>query len=320
MVRAVGIDGSLALVHTRVGRDYPYLPSTRFNHVVALLRTSEGPLWVDPTTGTLDPTRIPQSLQGAQVLLLAGAVSRLERVPQERHEQTHLRLSTLVHLDAHGQGTQTTRVEESGQIAAASLQAFATLPPAKWSDQIESWFTPAVGTVRVQRSDVPDPQTLTDDLRYAFTAERSFALTSLGEGLLLGSPFQTSSDYGRLDLENRRSTFDASGLRGVWRERVEIHLPDSLRARQLPKSVRLDSPEAVYRLEVTLRDGNVLVLERELEFRPLEVPRERCESLRQFFAKVIDADRCLIVFQGSLKEPAQQSNVRTEVQTLVQDR
>jgi hypothetical protein len=123
-----------------------------------------------------------------------------------------------------------------------------------------------------------------------------------------------------LDLENRRSTFDASGLRGVWRERVEIHLPDSLRARQLPKSVRLDSPEAVYRLEVTLRDGNVLVLERELEFRPLEVPRERCEALRQFFAKVIDADRCLIVFQGSLKEPAQQSNVRTEVQTLVQDR
>ena len=71
LLRALGIEARFALVNARSRATVPFLPSARFSHAIAQVRSREGQrYWIDPTANVLEFPNVPSQLEGVPALVV----------------------------------------------------------------------------------------------------------------------------------------------------------------------------------------------------------------------------------------------------------
>lgn len=238
MLEAVGLEGQMVLLNTRDQGLRPVLPSPRFNHAIALVKTSKGPRFVDPTAADNALLNLPTADQGVRALVIAPESSELVTVPLEPLAASRMDSLSKGRLTGSGALEGNFKLTYTGSLAAMLRGLLSALPPETHEQVLRAMLTSLVGAGTIPGKcqllglDKPDAPLV---FTMAYRADRH--ARSAGGYLLVGLPW--GEDFGRTlavlsSLRGKPQDVDLIDSRGVRRLFVELELPPGYVAEAVP--------------------------------------------------------------------------------------
>ncbi len=334
MLRAVGLDGRLALLRSGFGEDVrPDLPGLEaFDHAVVHIPGSPE-LWIDATAEYVAVGELPISDQGRYALVADPATDDLRRIPEAHARSNRYLEQRTVTLSEWGPMAVVERTLAHGSIERRMRMQFADSAAVDVREALTRYVRKNYRSDRLQDYRMSDPKDLsepfeielrTDQAQVGFTGsdEASTRLTYaivfswLPDGIrraaLARGQRDTRADRRQawLRLVHREEDF-------VWPEpysaevRFDVRPPAGYRLRRLPDNRRLALGPAVFEAEYRRRpDGGV-----EARFAFDVGPRRyRAEDLRAFVEALerlwddkvpvlsFDHEGARLISQGKLRE------------------
>ena len=102
LLASVGIKADMVLLSGRQHGTTPFLPSPRFNHAIAVVRTADGPLWVDATADQMEFGGFPSDDQQVPALVIDDATTDLTLTPAIPIEKDRVTDTSILTLGADG--------------------------------------------------------------------------------------------------------------------------------------------------------------------------------------------------------------------------
>jgi hypothetical protein len=285
----------------------------QFNHCIVAVKVSDQmkvPSIVDhPRLGRLlifDPTDedtpvgdLPDDQQGSLALIVAGDDGLLMRMPSVPLEANHLERQIDATLQADGSINARVRELSTGIEAVGERRQARILSGPKYKEMIERWITRGVTASRVSRIEPVDER---DERR--FKLEVDFVAPNYAQPtgkLLLLKPAIISRREGISFSDKTRKhpiVMEAESLV----EKTRLTLPAGFIVDELPDKAEFkivdssqpETPFARYVATYEAKDGE-LIYTRTLLMRGVTLPVERYEDVKQFFARIREAELAPVV-------------------------
>ena len=281
--------------------------SNQFNHCIVAIEVDESvqePAVVEhPTLGRLlifDPTNsiapagiVPAEVQGGLGLIVAGSRGGLMRLPTARPEDNRVARRVRARLDASGAIEGTVCEELANNAIVEPRRVLRFTAPILFRELIERWVSESLPAARVSRVEPVDkfPEA-------GFSLEVDFAAPAHGKRMrdqlivfkpvLLGrrgTPF--------LKPGERMSPIVLEAV--SFSEFSEIALPPDFVVDEMGEPVEIESPFGRYSSRGSVDVDGKLVFERTFELQPLVLPASEYAGVRDFFARVEQAEQARVV-------------------------
>jgi transglutaminase-like putative cysteine protease len=274
LLSTVGIKSEMVLLSGRSQGVTPYLPSPRFNHAIARVYTSKGPLWVDATADQMEFGGLPFEDQQVPALVINDETTDLvlsPALPVERNRLVDHHEGTLT---ADGKLTGRLQLEAGGDWGWMLRTAMRLVPEPKREQVLQAMSTQLVPNSRYERGTLQhleeQDHPLGLDIHYVADSYSSRA----GNFLLVRLPWGTSSGSGAdtlLGKTARQSDAEVAQARGHYVSTVRLTLPAGYSPQELQPEVQGASPWGSYRLTYRM-EGQTLHATREMKMTTLRVP------------------------------------------------
>ena len=300
MLRAAGLDARVAELTTRdenfFHRSFP--DAFQFNSEVAAVLRRDGALqFFDAGTPDCPRGMLSWEKEGVTALVYGNRDWRFVEIPvsdatasaTERHvnatingdgqveAQVEMKLTGQRALAFRNETVDATQDEQRQRIAAAVSNTLPLATVDETSVVVTNPRTAAAPVAAAYRFSAPQFATRTEKRLLV----RPALLSRRDEGLLI-SPRRTNNVY-----------FDFPWSES---ERVVIEAPDGFLAEALPGAIEIDIGAARYRASFT-GDGRRVIYERRLIINAINFTAEQYDTVREFFNRVLQADRTAISFK-----------------------
>lgn len=301
LLSACGIEARVALSAPEYKGDSPYLPSTRFSHVIVQIPDPAGDLLLDPTANFSTFPRLPEELRGTWYLPIARdgeLVTALSRVPFTS-DLPPLSVYLEVSFSEDGRAEARGSAMLSGGYAAALRSALAPLD-GKRRDSLTTGLVysllpgltlDAYGAEGLAGGDSKDP---------VLSFEGALAPPSFqGDIVALSLPWATRLPIASEVLSNSTASafaIDYPELGAPVRETVVARIPSGWAAGDLPANAEFTYGGAYARFKYS-RSGSSIVCERELYLPYLFVPPADKAAFLAFVEAVAGKGRELLLLR-----------------------
>jgi transglutaminase-like putative cysteine protease len=284
LLRAIGVQASLALVRTRRGGDIPSFPASVavFDHAVAYVPSQD--LWLDGTAEYAGAEELPPQDQGVLALRIdaghGGALVRIPILPAARNRvlrDEHIRIST----------DGSARIAESltlfGQAAPAWREHYQA--DGERADRYEKAWSARLPGARLVTVEMPGIGDRRRPVEVRAQVEVSRMLRAGGAGFLLlptGHETELLRSYAPLSARSQELL-----LEYPWRqeERYEVELPERWSVHAAPPERAIESPFGSLHTKVEAT-GARLTLSFQLEIAQSRIARADYPAFRRFLADV----------------------------------
>ena len=273
LLTARKIRSSVALIHTGDSYFVPKVVTPRaFNHAITYL--PDLGIFVDSTPGFLPFGAIPPSGAGKQSLIVDAGhgtpAFRTLPLPKAQNDWASARSEFTVAAD--GTATGKTSAETAGLYQVMERAAFASMP----KDRLPQLVNRALSGRGTGEIEIGDPRDFTKPFQSSTTVTLPASVQLPGPGAMaipagvrVGSSIQSFTGFANQPERKLPFACPASGRHS---EVTRVELPDNLKVKALPKSVKLASRFGGY--ESTYEQtGAVVVATRTLT---LEYPNPTC--------------------------------------------
>lgn len=292
LLREMGIEAVFALVNSRKEVTQPYLPSPRFTHAIAHVRTRQGRVfWVDTTAKGLAFPNVPIQLEGASALIVDPAAPRFVTIgldaPEDEGSTSRLVAKATPTGDLEVRGSCSFRGEE-----ATGFRLMDTRLPERLREAVQVWVGQRLPGATVTDYALSGARDLEQPLELSFDL-RQPAAGKLMQGLMvLDLPWtggRVPADLAQ--LEERRQPLLLDHWKGRYREELELHLPEGYQLAFASPDVALSCDLGRFRLDCRPGDDGSLLLTRELEILDVRVAPESYGEFRDFVQQAYRAER-----------------------------
>lgn len=337
MLRAVGLDGHLALLHSGFGEDIrPELPGLEpFNHAIVYVPGEPG-LWIDATAPFVPIGQLPSSVQGRLALVASRETDELQPIPEAPAKANRYLETRTITLSDWGPVDIVERTLAFGSMERRLRAQFADSSEGQVRDALEKYVRSSYKAESLSAFQMSDPTDLDVPFEIEIRAgQAGIGFTSSDEaGVRLTNAivFSWLPKPVRLaalargpedrDPERRRAHRDLADRTAdfVWPEpyqaevTFEVRPPQGYALRQLPKSRRLALGPGFF--EATYRRRDDGRIDAEFIF-GVDRRRYSADELRQFVAGLaklwneqvptlrFDHEGARLLGQGKLKEGIQ---------------
>jgi hypothetical protein len=243
----------------------------------------------DPDTSLGD---LPDYLQGSYALLIAGEQGGLIKMPITPPESALLDRKIEVNLNADGEVRGTIREMANGQTSSGFRQELRMLSVSDYKKVIEGWLTRgATGAQLLKFTPTDKKAESAFGLDVEFTAPRYAQL--MQNRLLVFKPVIVGRRNALSLTENNRNypvILDPQALK----ETSVFTLPAGFVVDEMPDALNLETPFGKYTTSYEVKDGK-LIFTRSLTMNRTTVPVDKYNSVRDFYAKIRDAEQSPVV-------------------------
>jgi hypothetical protein len=243
----------------------------------------------DPDTSLGD---LPDYLQGSYGLIIAGEQGGLAKMPITPPEAALLERKIEVDLNADGEVRGTIREAANGQTSSVFRQELRMLSASDYKKVIEGWLTRgATGAQLLKFTPTDKKAESAFGLDVEFTAPRYAQL--MQNRLLVFKPVIVGRRNALSLTENSRNypvILDSQALK----ETAVFTLPAGFVVDEMPDALNLETPFGKYTTSYEVKDGK-LIFTRTLVMNRATVPVDKYNSVRDFYAKIRDAEQSPVV-------------------------
>jgi len=243
----------------------------------------------DPDTSLGD---LPDYLQGSFGLIIAGENGGLAKMPITPPESALLERKIEVNLNADGEVSGTIREMANGQTSSVFRQELRMLSASDYKKVIEGWLTRgATGAKLLKFTPTDKKETSGFNLDVEFSAPRYGQL--MNNRLLVFKPVIVGR---RNALSLTEVTRDHPVLidSEAVKETVVFSLPTGFVVDELPDPVNLETTFGKYTTSYEVKDGKLIFI-RSLTMNRTTVPVDKYNSVRDFYAKMREAEQSPVV-------------------------
>ncbi len=277
----------------------------QFNHCIIAVRISDateaptviiheklGRLLIfdatDPYTLVGD---LPESLQGSYGLIIAGENGGLAKMPVTPSESNLLDRLIEVDLSDDGAISGTIKERSTGQSSSRERAMLRLLSAVDYSKMLEVWLTRGATGAKLLKFTPTDKK---DDLRFDLDVE--FSAPRYGQLMQKLLVFKPTI----VDRRNALSLTEATRKNpvilgsGSVRETIVFNLPAGYTVDETPENLKMDMPFGSYSTTFEIKD-NKLTFTRLLKMNRSTVPVEKYDTVRDFYAKMREAEQSPVV-------------------------
>lgn len=299
MLREVAIVARPVLIFAdpRRSEDDLSLPLVHhFNHCIAWLPEQDGlkARFLDGTADLHPSDTLPEMDVGARVLVVEPDGAALRDVPWTTPENNGDSVAFAIELAADGSAKVAMTETPNGATAVGTRQDLVGSPDAM-KEQLERRLLARFGPCRIQGVESSKGDDLATPVRRVVTFEADEIARRRGKDLVLRTGFD-STWLQQLSASPERLATLLLGAPRRQHDVLRVLPPDKMAASTLPPPTDIRHAFGSYRLEWR-REGDRLVVERDLRIATARVTREQYAQFREFVAAVQDADDALLVLQ-----------------------
>ena len=276
-------DLSLAMVH-------------HFNHCIAWLPEQDGlaARFLDGTADLHPSDTLPEMDVGARVLVVEPRGAALRDVPWTKPETNGDSTEFAIELSADGSAKAVMTERPVGAVAIATRQDLVGAPDAM-REHLERRLLARFGPCRITDVQSSKGDDLATPVRRAVHFEADEMARRRGQDLVLRTGFD-SSWLQQLGASPERIATLLLGAPRREHDVLRVQPPGTMKAGALPEATKIRYEFGAYRLEWR-REGDQLVIERDLRINLARVTKSEYAAFRTFVAAVQDADDALLVLQ-----------------------
>lgn len=302
MLGLAGIEAHPALVRAGDPRPVePALPTLNvFNHCIAVAQIEGKEIWLDPTAETCPLGDIPESIRGAQALVVGEEGARFRGIPVYTPEENRVEWDLQVRLQPDG-GAQTEFTMSLRGAAAQALRATArSLQPDKRKEWMRALATQFAPGSQLKRFQLPDGTDKTDPFTLQLTIDSPAYARPVGSLLLV--PVRLTP--GQIERRNPFATQDARVWPIVETDNARTHirstfiLPEGYRVEEVPEALKLSCEVQEFERTVARsEDGRTVIVTVVITERAGSVPPAGVEKVRTYYDHVLKAAEDQIVLK-----------------------
>ena len=278
----------------------------QFNHCIIAVRVSSetnaptimnheklGRLLIFDATDPYTPVGdLPDYLQGSLALIIAGENGGLSRMPVTPPETDMLDRKIEVSLNELGEIKGNIKENALGQASTAFRGEFRTLSASDYRKAIEGWLTRGATGAQLVHMKTDDRHADSSfDLDVEFVAARYGQL--MQNRLLVFKPVIVGRRNALFLTEEKRIN-PVNLFSQAMKETAVFNLPAGFVVDEMPDAVNLETPFGKYTTSYEVKE-NKLYFTRSLMTKRMTVPVEKYGSVKDFYAKIRDAEQSPVV-------------------------
>lgn len=243
------------LPYQRVDTSLPTL--SQFNHMIAAIPTdSNNYIWLDPTSTTCSYGDLPYTNQGRTGLLIGDAHGTFVDIPVFPAESNHLVSETELWVNREGGATGKVRLHMKGQYSLDARWKYQQVHRTEWNKTFAAEMSGQFANIHVTSSYITDLGNLEVPLEIEIDFGVDDYMKHLDNKLLIPLPIDEFSGYAEIVASTERTyPLDLSYPMRL-EKRIQIHLPDGLRA-ALPDDIQSDTSFAAVKRVYSQHDNLV---------------------------------------------------------------
>ena len=298
LLRAVDIEAFPALLSTRHHRSVlTRMPKVKqFDHVLVVVPTDDGYLWLDPACRNCRFGQLPYENQGAGALIIKPDRGELVLTPESSQDENVTRTLWQVKLNSDGSATGEVAIIATGQEELAFKASLTDLKPQRRTRAltgfVSSWFTdPYLAGHQFENLEDQDSNVL---ISAGFVAG-GFGVEDKGR-LFLPVNLNTQNYLSIMFPHQERLLPVRFDYRFVNQDEMVLELPTDVEVEYLPGAVRLDEPFGLFESTYELEDGRI-VRKRTFVRKQLLVRSSQYPRLKEFYDRAAEEDSKQIVLK-----------------------
>jgi transglutaminase-like putative cysteine protease len=296
MLKVVGIEAQLAIV--RAGDSRELSPSEdfcspSFNHMILFIPSEN--TWLECTSQEAPTGYLSDFTEGRRVLLIAPNGGKIVTTPITTLDKNTQTSKTEVVLTESGSATLKNAILLRGSLHDSWRHIATEMSKEDFQKAFVNVLKLPNYTVKSLDAK-PSSSKPELDLNYEVAMEKyaSKAGTRLFIPMNLHNPFDDTP----APTEKRILPIEIGGDGYAEKDEVTFTLPDGYDVESIPtKEFDLKSEFGSYKATIGKVDDNKLLYKRQLEIRPVKIPAERFNDLRDFYKKIQQADGTKVVLK-----------------------
>ena len=300
LLAAVGIKSDMVLLSPRRYGLTSYLPSPRFSHAIARVRTASGPLFVDATAAQLDFGDLPSDDQQVSALVIASDTTALSETPTLPLGTATSEAVYTDTLSADGTLHGTLDWTLAGRLAWQIRLALRQVPEAKHEEMMHSLADYLLKGAVCESDSLDHADDTNLPLSFHFTTHTDHYSTLAGSFLLMPLPWngesKESSVAALLAEPKRMGELEAASSRARTRSVACIRLPAGYVPEEVPADVHQETPFGAFRTHYEVKDG-LLTATRTAELTALRVSAKDVPQYAAFLKAMNDETARQIVLK-----------------------
>lgn len=282
MLEGIGLRPDLVLCSSFQTVD-PEIPSpAQFDHLMLRVVHADDVLWLDPTVPLTPFRTLAPSLRGSRALVVSpNGASSLDTIPPEPSEASlqQIEISGSLSEDGTLSGEASVKLRTDDEVRLRNI--FRNAPPDVRNRMMGSSLSIPGEILEIQ---APEPENLAQplELKVAFK-EKKFIDFEKSKSQEIEIPLP-KPDFHRHCKNEGLSDLDHPAGPVLQTERLKLTLPPGCTA-IAPVPIMITREYGSYRSEYS-REGNVLIVQRELTFKPGRLPESQSDSWDAFHRAV----------------------------------
>jgi hypothetical protein len=298
LLRATDIEAFPALLSTRHHRSVlAGMPKVKqFDHVLAVVLTDEGYIWLDPACRNCRFGQLPYENQRATALIIKPDGGELVVTPESSEEENVTRTLWQVKLNSDGSATGEVSIWATGEEELAFRASLTDLKPQRRTKALtgflSSWFTdPYLAGHHFEHLEDQDSNVLisADFVAGGFGVE--------DQGRLFLPVNLNTQNYLSIMFPHQERRFPVRfDYRFINQDEMVLEIPVDLEVECLPGAVRLDEPFGLFESTYELDEGRI-VRKRTFVRKQLLVQVSEYPRLKEFYDRAAEEDSERIVLK-----------------------
>ena len=296
LLKVVGIEGTLAIIRAGDNReDSPTedFCTSSFNHMILFIPSEN--MWLECTSQDAPTGYLSDFTEGRRVLLITSEGGKLVTTPFSSIQANTQTSKTEIVLDENGGATLKNALLIKGSLHDSWRQMVKQYTKEEFQKGFQSSMKlPAftIKTLDIQPSDIKPELSMNYEVTMAKFASK--AATRLFVPINTLNPFDDTPS----PTDKRLLPIEIGGDGYSENDEITISLPTGYDVESIPTKVfNLTSDFGSYIGSVEKIGDNKLLFKRQIEIRPVHLPAERFNDLRDFYKKMQQADGMKVVLK-----------------------
>lgn len=298
LLRSIGIEAHPVVLRTRGAGalNVTSLATSQLNHMIVHARAGSSDYWFDPTAGAFRLGELPWEDRGVHALLVSEGSSALVMLPKATPQENVVTTAAALGVDRSGALTGSVTLEYTGEFALMLRSVEEKALQGDMARMLEAELQGICAGAELLEWDVVCSSS-SSSCTATLTFESGSCVQTTGDMLICdGSLFCAPFPVGE-ELEEPRHHDVVLERACVFRQSIELLIPDGWSVQSIPEYVSMDCPHGAVTRAVSLSETGAVHATSEILLRSVRVPAGEIGVLVELSEVAAEARRAAVVLK-----------------------
>lgn len=304
MLSVVGIKAQYVLVNTNTSTNHRQLPSRDFDHVILVVTTKQGALYMDLTASNYPIGSVPSGDVDAFSLLIARGNSTAGYLQRSYFKPNNIDINGVLKLSDNGDISVERTNSYSGALSAMIRSSFRSLGKDEREKIITENLSNTFPNVTLKSLIIEGIDSLSNSAQLKENFNAPNYSNDIGSFKTIKLPWKTSLELDEsFSYSERKFQLEFDLGYDVSSEQLTVIFPKDLTLQEIPKNVSLTSPIADYSITYSA-SSNQLLAKRTFTIKKRLAETNEYQAIKTFYNNVVKSDEQQLLLGVGKSKPA----------------